>query len=187
MSNPLVITVMALPAPQGSKSPKPIYRGKKGARVFTGKVAVVESSKNVKPWREAVVAAAMDVLRMGPEDEQGMATRIAYPFDNGPVEVCITFTLPRPKGHYGTGRNAGKLKPSAPAFPTGQRDDIDKLSRSTLDALVGAYVLADDGQIVDLSARKRYPNSGPDTLPGPGAIIRVFPVEIPLAQQALTG
>jgi Holliday junction resolvase RusA-like endonuclease len=47
--------------------------------------------------------------------------------------------------------------------------DIDKLTRSTLDALVQASVLTDDSIVVDLSARKRFA-----TIANPrGAVIRI--------------
>ncbi len=52
------------------------------------------------------------------------------------LEVTLTFFLERPKGHYGSGRNAGEVRPSAPPFPD-KRLDVDKLVRSTLDALTG--------------------------------------------------
>lgn len=71
------------------------------------------------------------------------------------VEVEATFVLKRPGTHYGTGRNAGKVKNSAPNLPTGKKLDIDKLSRALLDALTGvAYV--DDGQVTRLNVNKAY-------------------------------
>jgi len=65
------------------------------------------------------------------------------------------FRLPRPKGHYGTGRNVAMLKPSAPLFPAG-RPDLDKLLRSTFDALGEAGVWGDDAQVVAARGRKVY-------------------------------
>ena len=62
---------------------------------------MVESSKRVKPWRRQVAAAYRDHCFGDMLD--------------GPVSVTVDFYLPRPKSHYGTGRNAGALKPSAPA------------------------------------------------------------------------
>lgn len=132
MSEPLGIVVHGLPAPQGSKR---AYVNK-----HTGRVNVVESSKAVKPWRESVKAAAL----------LGGVTF------TGPLRVILTFVLPRPKGHYGTGRNSGTVKASAPAFPA-VRPDLDKLIRSTLDALRDAGVYRDDAQIVRIRASKHYP------------------------------
>lgn len=140
----LVIAVAGTPAPQGSKT---LMRGR-----------LVESSKRVKPWREAVVRA----VREDP--------RILHFGERLPVEVEVTFYLPRPAGHYGTGRNAAALRGDAPDYPTAkQRDDVDKLSRSTLDALTESGVLSDDSQVVNLSARKRYAAYEQR----PGAVIRV--------------
>ena len=73
---PITLTVRGLPAPQGSKR-------------HIGRGVMVESSKRVKPWRDA----------------------------------------------------AG---------------DIDKLTRSTLDALVSAGMLADDSQVCHLVAERVY-------------------------------
>ena len=68
--------------------------------------------------------------------------------------VDITFHRARNKGHYGTGKNAHLVKDSAPAHPT-VKPDVDKLSRSVLDALTG-IVWVDDAQVVDKTVRKRY-------------------------------
>lgn len=116
------------PAPQGSKR-------------HVGRGVLVESSKRVKPWRAAVAAAA---------SAQGV--RLA-----GPVFVRLSFYLPRPAGHYGTGRNAHKVKASAPMWPTSRaHGDLDKLVRSTLDGLVAGGLLAEDDFVVELTASKRY-------------------------------
>jgi Holliday junction resolvase RusA-like endonuclease len=73
---------------------------------------------------------------------------------HAPVIIALTFYFPRNKGHFGTGRNAGVLKDSAPEHPA-TRPDVDKLVRAMLDALKGtAYV--DDGQVIELHARKLY-------------------------------
>ncbi|HZJ30733.1 MAG TPA: RusA family crossover junction endodeoxyribonuclease [Vicinamibacterales bacterium] len=58
----------------------------------------------------------------------------------------------------GRGKNAGKLAPSAPALPRG-KPDIDKLARSTLDALSG-IVFDDDARVASLELRKVYAAPG---------------------------
>src|SRR5260370_23539303 len=64
-----------------------------------------------------------------------------------PCSVQITFYLPRPKSHYGTGGNAGQVKSQfAAAWPMVR--DFDKLTRPILDALQLAGVVADDKQFV---------------------------------------
>ena len=52
----------------------------------------------------------------------------------GPVRVDIEFIMPRPKSHYGTGRNAGKIKASSPHLHSGVPDK-DNLEKTVLDAL----------------------------------------------------
>ena len=63
--------------------------------------------------------------------------------------------FPRPRAHYGTGRNANRLKDSAPLWHD-KRPDVDKLARAVLDAITESGTLRDDCQVVALSARKRY-------------------------------
>jgi Holliday junction resolvase RusA-like endonuclease len=134
----VVFTVHGSPAPQGSK--KGFYNK------HTGRVQMVESSKKVKPWRQAVVAQALDHVEGGPF--------------TGALEVRLRFMMARPKGHYGTGRNAGKVKESAPAYPA-VMPDLDKLARSTLDGLGDAGVFTDDSRIVTLRLEKRYTDYEP--------------------------
>ena len=136
------IIVLGTPAPQGSKRGFAVKA--KGA--YTGKVAQVESSAKVKPWRMAVKYAALNEIAMLDWIYQPMT---------GAIVLEVTFRLPRPKGHYGTGRNAGLLKPTAPFHPNG-RPDLDKLLRSTLDALGEAGVWGDDAQVVTVRGAKKY-------------------------------
>ena len=80
------------------------------------------------------------------------------------VEVEIIFLFARPKSHYGTGKNANKLKQKAPEFVTSSATgDIDKLCRSTLDGLsakAGGTVIKDDSLVVSLKAVKKYAKEG---------------------------
>ncbi len=72
------------------------------------------------------------------------------------VNVDMVFVLARPKGHYGSGRNAGKLKPSAPKYPK-SRPDIDNYCKWVLDCLNSTgSVWKDDSQVVAMTAVKRY-------------------------------
>ena len=153
------LTVFGRPAPQGSK--KAFARG--------GKVAMVEMSKHVKPWREDVRAAALLLL-----SEHG---RAGYPLD-GPLLVDMIFTAERPKGHYRTGRNSHLLKATAPLRPTGA-PDLSKLARSTEDALTSAGVWRDDSRVVEYGRlAKVYANEDPEALSSPGAVIRVRQMEV---------
>lgn len=149
----LEIHVVGTPAPQGSK------RG--FVNPHTGRVAMVESSKKVKPWRQDVRYAVNDAVAAREGAGDPFATL------SGPVGVDITFLLPRPKGHYRTGKNAHLLRDSAPARPT-SKPDVDKLLRSTLDALRDAGVYGDDAQVVNLTGRKRYATAHA------GAVIQIY-------------
>lgn len=74
---------------------------------------------------------------------------------DGAASVMLTFTFARPKSHYGTGRNAAKVLPSAPDQHT-QHPDLDKLTRLVFDALTVAQVWADDAQGHVLVASKEW-------------------------------
>jgi crossover junction endodeoxyribonuclease RusA len=144
MSEPVVIEVHGTPAPQGSK-----IRNRYGA--------VYESNRNVKPWREAIRA----------EVQRQALVPLA-----GAVYCRITFWMPRPTGHYGTGRNAGTVRKSAPDYPAG-KPDVDKLARAVLDGLTDGGAWKDDSQVVTLTARKAY------ALPGipPGCVIMLYELD----------
>lgn len=129
----LRIVVYGIPAPQGSKS----FRG-----IHGGKAILTESSKNVKPWRQAVTWAAIEQCKGG---------KIS-----GPVDMCVTFTMPRPQ----------KPKFSAPAT----KPDLSKLLRSTEDALTDAGVWEDDSRVVHTEMKKVYVGSL-GALDAPGATI----------------
>jgi crossover junction endodeoxyribonuclease RusA len=116
-----------------------------GSKRHVGNGVMIESSKAVKPWRQDVVAAADRAMNNDPQFE--MFT--------GPVEVTIDFFFARPKSHYGSGRNAGTLKVAAPTY-VDKRPDIEKLERSTHDALTTAGVWRDDALVVKHSGAKRY-------------------------------
>jgi Holliday junction resolvase RusA-like endonuclease len=105
----------------------------------TGKANIVDDAKNNAGWKAQVAKFAADRVPA---------------LLSGPLDVTFTFTERRPKGHFGTGRNAEKLKATAPAYPT-KKPDVLKLSRSTEDALSGV-LWVDDCQTVNLTARKRY-------------------------------
>lgn len=152
MSRALVVVVHGIPAPQGSKR-------------HVGKGVLVESSARVRPWREAVRSAterALDETLAGVEWHQ-----VAR---HDPVELVAVFTLARPAHHYRSGRHAAELKPTAPTHPAG-RPDVDKLIRSTLDALTDSGALVDDARVVEVAAVKTYPGGHLDALDTPGAVI----------------
>lgn len=71
-----------------------------------------------------------------------------------PIHIGLHFKLHRGLGHYGSGRNTEKLKPSAPPFPI-KPPDIDKLTRAVLDSLT-SIVWVDDSQVVRMTCTKAW-------------------------------
>lgn len=72
-----------------------------------------------------------------------------------PLRCDLTFYLPRPNGHFGSGKNLHTIKPSAPKRPTG-KPDRDNLDKAVCDAITAAGVWRDDSQVTDGRIRKRY-------------------------------
>lgn len=148
------MTVHGTPAPQGSKQAHPVMRknpaggnpipvlGKGGRPIVNMKD---DSEKRLKPWRSDIAQTAIANGWPG----MGLAE-----LDEALV-VQIVFYVKRPESHFGTGRNAGVLKDSAPLYPEKSGDDVDKLARGALDALTG-IVWKDDRRIVTLPLRRRY-------------------------------
>jgi Holliday junction resolvase RusA-like endonuclease len=128
------IRVYGDPAPQGSKT----------ARVINGHVVMWESSKKLPGWRDSV-AMACKVASM--EHQVPIL---------GPVEVILTFHMPRPKS---VSRQYPNTAP-----------DLDKLIRGVGDSLQSSGVLSNDGQIVSIQAHKVYA----DTPAENGVEIEVF-------------
>ena len=77
---------------------------------------------------------------------------------SGPITMKLEFYFPRAKSHYGTGKNASRLKESAPIFHTSV-PDIDNLVKFVCDALNGTFY-EDDRQINNLLAWKDYGDYG---------------------------
>ena len=131
MTQPINFTVLGIPVPEG---PVKAY----GNRITHN------NEKALKSWRHDVASAA---FQNRPDDWD---TKVA-------VELHCEFVFPRPLGDFGTGGNAGTIKPSAPQHHV-KRPDTDKLTRSIGDAIsVKTQVLLhDDSQIVSINSRKRW-------------------------------
>jgi len=113
-------------APQGSK---------RAFRTRSGRIALVESSNKVKPFRAAVAVAAVAAG--------------AKPID-GAVAMRVAFIFMRPASHF---TRSGALRAGAPSHPG--KPDLDKLARAVGDALTGVCY-RDDSQIVRWEMTKRY-------------------------------
>lgn len=144
--------VLGTPGAKGS-SRAFVNRKTGGAHVAPG--GSKSGQAKAKAWETAVREAA-----------GACVSATAPPFVDIPIFVSITFRMARSANHWGRGRNAGKLAPSAPHRPR-TKPDIDKLARSTLDAMTG-IVFDDDSRIVALVLEKQYAAPGRE-----GASIRV--------------
>ncbi len=74
------------------------------------------------------------------------------------ISVSVVFAFSRPKSHYGTGRNAGIVKASAPTEHM-KKPDADNLAKFLLDALNGLY-WRDDSIINNLTVAKVWAENG---------------------------
>ena len=75
------------------------------------------------------------------------------PIDN-PIRLEMDIYMPRPKGHYGTGKNEGNLKKSAPRFPD-RKPDIDNIFKLFTDAAEG-LLWTNDSRIVQMDVKLWY-------------------------------
>jgi Holliday junction resolvase RusA-like endonuclease len=143
---PLLLEVVAYghPRPQGSKR---AFVNKR-----TGRPVLVEQSEHLKPWREAIVQAAVDPSRQ--------------PLP-GPLRVSMVFTMPKPL-------SAPKTRVTHPMT----QPDLSKLCRAAEDALTDAGVWVDDAQVVEyIRLAKVYPREDQDALHVPGIRVRVWAME----------
>jgi len=134
--------VPGIPRPGGSKTPT-VVRRRGGEIVYANGRPLVttrDACKGNADWKRTVSFYAR-------EQYEGEPLR-------GALFVSFVFTMPRPKSHYGTGRNADKLKDSAPVYHTSKPDAL-KLARSTEDALT-KIAWADDAQTAKLEIIKLY-------------------------------
>ncbi len=106
-----------------------------GSKRHVGRGILVESSKEVGPWRERVALAAHHAMG-------------GHALFDGAVSVTLNFVLPRPKS-----------APKTKTPPATKRPDLDKLERACLDALTDVC-FADDSQVVSLSGYKRLAEIG---------------------------
>lgn len=132
--------VPGTPAPGGSKR----FKGHFQRHTAAGKIAriplLVDDCARNGSWRQTVQVFAVQAYKGPPL--------------TAPLAISATFILTRPRCHYGTGKNAHKLKASAPKHPT-TKPDATKLFRSTEDALTG-ILWRDDAQIILQNIKKEY-------------------------------
>jgi len=139
----VIIEVLGVPAPKGSG--RAMLIGGRARFIASGSSV---NARRIKSWATCVRESALAVI----------GNVEAPPFVGVPLRVTIVFRVARPAGHWGKGKNAGKLTPSAPIYPT-TKPDVDKLARSTFDALT-AIVWDDDSRIVAARVGKAYAAPG---------------------------
>lgn len=114
------VFVPGQPAPQGSKR-------------HVGHGIMVESCKQVKPWRSDIRSHLLDA-----------AGQPLHVFGDAPVHVSLEFIMRRPKS-----------APKRTTPPAVKKPDLDKLARAVLDAISSAGVWGDDSQVVSARLKKR--------------------------------
>lgn len=108
-------------------------------RALTSKAGVpyvCHTNNGLKAWRKTVKDYIHD-RRLALKWEDKMA---------GGVYVYLVFVMPKPK--------------SAKRRLLSVRPDVDKLTRAVLDAATDAGMWADDGQVTEIHAFKRYARDG---------------------------
>lgn len=138
MANTIRFTVFGKPQQRGSKQPVFDKNGQP-RKTAKGRPLLIDNNKRSDSWMQECRAAARNAF----------AGDLLRNF----LDVRLTFYFLRPQSHYGSGRNLGMIKATAPRFPSVK--DIDKLARAVNDSLTGV-VYIDDRIIADQTLRKRY-------------------------------
>jgi Holliday junction resolvase RusA-like endonuclease len=131
----------------------PIAKG--SAKAFFNKgmkhaVVVQDNAARQKPWASMISYCAQ---------EAGCC------LSPSAIAITLHFTMPRPKSHYGTGKNAAILKRFVPDYHTA-KPDLDKLIRCVKDALTGV-AWKDDSQVCFMGeVWKKYGET-------PGVLIKI--------------
>ena len=125
--------------------------GPQGSKRHVGGGRMIESSAKVKPWREAVKWAAIQARNGNAPLDEPLAVMMAFAFIR-PASAPRRITLPA------------------------KRPDLDKLIRSTSDALTDSGIWRDDSLIVCLVASKMFVSAGPDWPDAQGVWLEIGPL-----------
>jgi Holliday junction resolvase RusA-like endonuclease len=124
-------TVYCTPTPQGSKRGW-VIPGKNGAKP---RAIVADANNKTKPYRQLVTQTVIETMQRRGQESPWAVAKV-------PVWLTLNFYVSRPQS--AKKRICPSVKP-----------DIDKLARSTMDALTG-LLFADDAQVVELNCSKNY-------------------------------
>ena len=122
----------------GTPQPQPRHRTTKAGHTWTPNTA--------DGWRQRIAAEA---VKYRPD------TPIL-----GPVELTLTFLFARPASHFGTGRNAGVVKPKYADMRHISRPDEDNCVKAVKDELQQMGFYRNDSQVWRLTAEKRWCTQG---------------------------
>jgi Holliday junction resolvase RusA-like endonuclease len=124
----------------------PIPQGSKKAFAVAGRGRLLDVNRDqLHTWRDDVKQAALAAMEETPTWDR----------DTLGVLGAFTFTFKRPNHHYVAGDPTRELKDRAPRLHT-KTPDLDKLLRSTWDALTASGVIRDDCLIAQTFATKVY-------------------------------
>lgn len=126
MSFTITMRVRGIPVAKGST--KAFY-----IKALNRCITTASNADKQKPWVSAIATEALHQMSGRP-----------------PVKTMVhiksmLFYFPRPKGHYGSGKNANVLKEWAPVFHT-TKPDFDKLERCVYDAMT--HIVYSDDSII---------------------------------------
>lgn len=135
-------------------TPKHQPRPRAFARMIGGRpVARVYDAGTAEGWKSEIAIAARPHI-----------PAVAW---MGPLNLDVTFYIPRPKSHFGK----RGLKGKAPAWHT-SKPDFDNLVKAVCDCLTTLGFWRDDTQIVRATVAKRWADNGQS-----GAQIRIETVD----------
>lgn len=104
-------------------------------------VIVDDNDRALKSWRQEFIEAMAECRPKRPLDQS--------------AAVLIVIYVRRPSHHYGSGKNAGILKATAPLVPPSGKD-IDKVCRAIFDAGQIAGWWCNDARVADVQVKRRY-------------------------------